>query len=138
MKRNLILVLLGLLMVFIISGCTQSPKESIQPASQVINMNVNADGWTPDSFVLKKGVMVKWVINVTQLTNCNKEIIVRDYNLDIKLKNGENIVEFMPDKTGAIKWSCWMDMIPGTFIVVNDPTNKQEVDSVTASILPDI
>jgi len=136
MKRILVLVLLGLLMVF--SGCTQSPRESTEPAPQVINMNVNADGWSPDSFVLKKGVMVKWVINVTELTNCNKEIIVRDYNLDIKLKSGENIVEFMPNATGAVKWSCWMDMIPGTFIVVNDPANKEEVDNVTASLLPDV
>ncbi|MCZ7400754.1 MAG: hypothetical protein O8C61_00865 [Candidatus Methanoperedens sp.] len=138
MKLNLVLVLLVLLMVFIISGCTQSPRESTVSSPQVIYMNVNADGWTPDTFVLQKGVMVRWVINVTQLTNCNKEILVRDYNLDIKLNRGENIVEFMPNSTGAIKWSCWMDMIPGTFIVVNDPANQEEVANVTASILPDI
>lgn len=138
MKLNFISVILGLFMFLIISGCTQSPRDSVETGQQVINMNVNADGWTPDTFVLKKGVKVKWVINVTELTNCNKEIIARDYNLDIKLKNGENVVEFMPNETGAIRWSCQMDMIPGTFIVVNDPKNKEEVDNVTASILPDI
>jgi sulfite exporter TauE/SafE/copper chaperone CopZ len=84
---------------------------------QVIRMSVDANGWTPDTFVLKKGIKVRWIIDVKQLTNCNKEIIVRDYGLDIKLKDGENIVEFIPDKEGTIRWSCWMGMIPGTFIV---------------------
>ena len=84
---------------------------------QEINMEVNRYGWEPNSFVLKKGVPVKWNIDVLELTGCNNEIIVRDYNIDIKLKKGLNVVEFTPDKTGTIRWSCWMGMIPGSFIV---------------------
>ncbi|MDD5336913.1 MAG: sulfite exporter TauE/SafE family protein [Candidatus ainarchaeum sp.] len=86
---------------------------------QTIKMTVDGFGWSPDSFVLKKGVKVRWVIDVKELTSCNKEIIVRDYGLDIKLRQGENIVEFTPDKEGTVRWSCWMGMIPGTFQVVN-------------------
>lgn len=85
---------------------------------QVINMTVDASGFNPDNFVLQKGVKVRWVINVKELTGCNREIIVRDYGLDIKLHDGENIVEFTPDNAGTVHWSCWMGMIPGTFQVV--------------------
>ena len=132
MKLNLIPVILGFLILVMVSGCLQSPKAEVQ----VINMTVDASGWNLDTFVLKKGVPVQWNINVKELTNCNKEIMVRDYGLDIKLKNGTNIIEFTPNNTGAIRWACWMNMIPGNFIVVNDPKNADEVANMTASIVP--
>src|SRR4030067_2257909 len=50
---------------------------------QQINMTVDASGWTPDTFVLKEGVPVKWNIDVRQRTGCNKEIIMPAYALDI-------------------------------------------------------
>ncbi|MEM7816228.1 MAG: copper ion binding protein [Candidatus Aenigmatarchaeota archaeon] len=98
---------------------------------QEINMTVNSDGWTPDRFVLKKGVPVRWNIDVKQLTGCNKEIIVPAYNLDIKLKQGLNVVEFTPTSEGVVLWSCWMGMIPGTFVVKEniDLTSQQQVQA---------
>jgi len=90
--------------------------------SQVIKMDVTRSGWQPNSFVLKKGVPVRWEINAKELTGCNNQIIVDDYDLDIKLKKGLNVVEFIPDKTGTVGWSCWMGMIPGSFIVTDDGT----------------
>ena len=87
---------------------------------QVVKMEVDRSGWSPDSFVLKKGVPVRWEINVVELTGCNNEILVRDYGIDAKLEKGMNIVEFTPDEVGTVRWSCWMGMIPGTFIVTDD------------------
>ena len=94
---------------------------------QVINMEVNRYGWEPNTFTLKRGVPVKWNIDVKELTGCNNEIFVQDYALDIKLSKGLNVVEFTPDKTGTVRWSCWMGMIPGSFIVTDsgDATAKQ-------------
>jgi len=125
---GIFLVLLGLIMVnngLTLSGSginlktTGGPQGSnVTEELQVIRMTVDASGWSPDTFILKKGIKVRWIIDVKKLTNCNKEIIVKDYGLDIKLKTGENIVEFTPEKEGTIRWSCWMGMIPGTFTVV--------------------
>jgi len=106
----------------------------IEGGYQVINMEVTRYGWTPDTFTLKKGVPVKWNINVKELTGCNNEIIVRDYDIDVKLKRGMNVVEFTPTKTGTVRWSCWMGMIPGAFIVTNDGVaNEAQVQEVKAS-----
>lgn len=121
------LFITGILITIMLSGCigsnekTQSLNEI--PDFQVINMSVDEKGWTPNAFILQKGVKVEWIINVKNLTKCNNEIIVKDYGLDIKLKNGENKVEFMPEKDGKVNWSCWMNMIPGVFIVVNETAN---------------
>lgn len=89
-------------------------------SEQVIRMEVTASGWNPDAFVLRKGVPVKWIINVKELTGCNREIIVPKYGLDIKLRQGEQTVEFTPNETGTVGWSCWMGMIRGQFTVVEN------------------
>lgn len=98
---------------------------------QVIRMDVNAYGWEPNSFVLKKGVPVRWEIDAKELNGCNNEIIVSAYDLDIVLKKGLQVVEFTPEEEGTIRWSCWMGMIPGQFIVTDDVeiTSSGEVDS---------
>jgi len=106
---------------------------------QQISMDVDANGWSPDRFVLKKGVPVKWVIEVKELTSCNSEIIVPEYNLDIKLKQGLNVVEFTPTREGIVSWSCWMGMIPGTFVVKEniDLTSQQQVqDALNSATAP--
>jgi len=100
-----------------LAGASAQDSSNLTGSTQQIYMEVNANGWSPDNFVLKKGVPVQWTINVKQLTSCNKEIIVPEYNLDIKLKQGINTAEFTPAKEGVVSWSCWMGMIPGTFIV---------------------
>ncbi len=97
---------------------------------QVIRMEVNAYGWEPDSFVLKKGVPVRWEIDATQLNGCNNEIIVPEYGLDIMLRDGLQTVEFTPEEEGVFRWSCWMGMIPGQF-VVTDNVEAYSADAIS-------
>lgn len=120
-----------------IGGVSASSAAVLSGDYQVINMEVTREGWSPDTFTLKKGISVKWNIDVKELTGCNNEIIVRDYGLDVKLKEGMNVIEFTPDKAGTIRWSCWMGMIPGVFIVTEDgvaSTNQlKEASNIAAA-----
>ncbi|MFA6064628.1 MAG: sulfite exporter TauE/SafE family protein [archaeon] len=92
----------------------------VESPFQVIHMDVTNAGWLPNSFVLKKGVPVKWIINGKELNGCNSGINVPAYNLNFSIKQGEQTIEFTPDKVGVIQWSCWMGMIQGTFVVRED------------------
>ena len=94
---------------------------------QEIRMEVNRYGWSPDKFVLKKGVPVKWIINAKELNGCNNAIQVPKLGLKFDIKQGEQTIEFTPTETGTISWSCWMGMIPGVFIV------QDEVDGSSAN-----
>jgi uncharacterized protein len=104
---------------------------------QEIRMTVDDDGFTPNKFVIKTGVPVRWIITGVKLNGCNNAIQVPAYNLQFDVKQGEQVIEFTPTKAGTIRWSCWMGMIPGTFIVkddidVNDKTAVQkELSSIT-------
>jgi sulfite exporter TauE/SafE/copper chaperone CopZ len=98
-----------------IAGFTSPPTTM---GYQAIYMNVTAQGWQPDTFTLKKGVPVKWIIDGQQITGCNKAIQVPKLNLQFDINKGEQTIEFTPTETGTIPWSCWMGMIDGRFIVV--------------------
>src|SRR3989339_831097 len=93
---------------------------------QVIEMTVDGSGWTPDTFVLQKGIPVRWVIDGQEITNCNNAIQVPKLNLNFPIQKGKQTIEFTPTEVGVIPWSCWMGMIPGTFIVTDDGTATQK------------
>jgi len=88
---------------------------------QTIHMDVLKASFSPNEFTLRKGVQVKWVINAKELNECNKTIVVPQYNLKIELHLGEQTIDFTPSESGVVPWSCWMGMIPGTFMVIEDP-----------------
>lgn len=87
---------------------------------QEIHMDVLSSGWSPDTFVIRPNIPVKWIINGKQITGCNKAIQVPDLNLAFDIQKGEQTIEFTPTKEGTIYFTCWMGMIQGKFIVVND------------------
>ena len=93
---------------------------------QEVNMDVSSNGYDPNSFVIKKGVPVKWNVNVKQLTGCNQELVMNAYGIDVRLKQGLNVLEFTPDKTGNIQFTCGMGMLRGSFIVTETGTASQQ------------
>ncbi len=116
---------------------TLSPTVAETPTcdtEQTINMEVLKSRFSPNQFTLRKGVPVKWVINGKEMNECNKTIVIPQYKLKIELKEGTQIIEFTPPEIGVVPWSCWMGMIPGTFIVVdNVPSPKQDEAPATQS-----
>ena len=103
---------------------------------QEIHMEVNRYGWSPDRFVLKTWVPVRWIIDGKEINGCNNAIQVPKLGLKFDIKPGEQVIEFTPEQEGTIPFSCWMGMIPGVFIVKDDldasnPVEVQkELDSV--------
>lgn len=110
-----------------------APTAADSPAcdtEQTIRMEVLKSRFSPNTFTLRKGIPVKWAIDVKELNECNNQIVVRQYGLEIKLHAGLQVVEFTPTEAGVVPWSCWMGMIPGTFIVIDDP---QPAETATAA-----
>lgn len=97
---------------------------------QTITMDVLKTGFSPNRFTLRQGVPVKWIINGEELNECNKEIVVPQYGLTIKIKPGKQIIEFTPKETGVVPWSCWMGMMPGSFIVVENRHSTENKEAV--------
>ncbi|TSA44950.1 hypothetical protein D4R51_02750 [bacterium] len=92
-------------------------NQAVGQAEQIVKMNVTSSGFEPSIFKIKQGVPVKWVINGVNVSGCTSTIIVPSFNISKNLKYGENVVQFTPQKSGEIAFSCGMGMVRGKFIV---------------------
>ncbi len=104
---------------------------------QTVYMDVVKTGFSPNKFTLRKGVPVKWVIDGKELNECNKVIVVPQYQLEFEVKPGLQTIEFTPTEAGVIPWSCWMGMIPGTFIVLDKPQSTDQNAAAMSSARSD-
>jgi plastocyanin domain-containing protein len=75
----------------------------------------------PD-LVIQRDIPLIWIINVDErnLNHCNNEIIIPALSITKKLEIGENVIEFTPGEVGVIEYSCWMNMITSTIVIVDD------------------
>lgn len=105
---------------------TTESKTNIPQDVQVVEMDVTYSGYKPNVIYIKKDVPVKWIIKDKGITGCTNEIYLYHENGTIKkkLNQKENIIEFTPTKLGELKFSCWMSMVWGKFIVTEDGGKK--------------
>ncbi len=104
------------------------PSESIAQSGSVqstgkyqeVRMKVAYRGYEPNVLYIQKDVPVRWIIEADEMTNCTNEILLPEYNIKQKLSKGETVVEFTPTRIGEIKFSCWMEMVWGKFIVTDE------------------
>lgn len=85
------------------------------------------------NITVQAGIPVKWVIDAPEgsINGCNYKLIIQDLDLEYTFSTGENIIEFTPEATGTIRYSCWMGMIYGN-IFVTDGTD--EVENVNQAV----
>jgi len=84
---------------------------------QIVKMDATRNGFSPNTFRIKKGIPVKWIINGSEATGCTNRIMMPELNIEEQLTRGDNVIEFTPKKAGTLNFSCWMGMVRGKFIV---------------------
>ncbi len=87
---------------------------------QEVRVTFDSGRYVP--IVVQKGVPVRWIINGEKggLNGCNNPVTIPKYKIRATLDYGENVIEFTPDETGTIVYTCWMGMIRSTITVVDD------------------
>jgi sulfite exporter TauE/SafE/copper chaperone CopZ/plastocyanin domain-containing protein len=94
----------------------------IEDGVQVVNSDLRSGRYPP--ITVEAGLPVRWIINAPQgtINGCNNRMIIPEYNIQHSFKQGENVIEFTPKKTGVFRYSCWMGMIRSTITVVESGT----------------
>lgn len=86
---------------------------------QTIEMKVVGSGYSPNYFTVKKGIPVKWKIDGVNVFGCQAYLVVPKLGIQKTIVEGEQIVEFTPDETGFINFSCGMGMYRGRIEVTD-------------------
>lgn len=74
-----------------------------------------------ESIVVQKGIKVRFNLRAASetLNGCNDAIQIPAFGIQKSLSPGDNWVEFTPEETGVIPYSCWMGMIKSKITVVD-------------------
>lgn len=102
------------------------PNVTLENGVQVVRMDQVGAGYKPNSFTIKKGIPVKWIIT-SKSQSCAASIYSAKLGIRQNLDPGKNIIEFTPKETGKIPFSCSMGMYTGSFTVIenNSSTTSQ-------------
>ncbi len=97
---------------------TNNANVTYDGKTQTVTMSVASSGYTPSQFTLQQGVPTKWVIDAKELGGCISVLTSSKLGINKLLALGKNVIEFTPQQTGAIPFSCSMGMYRGQFNVV--------------------
>lgn len=109
----------------------------IKDGYQIVEMTQKSNGYTPNSFTIKKGIPVKWIITSEDSNSCAASIYSQKLNIRQFLNKGENVINFTPTETGKIAFSCSMGMYRGQFTVIeNSDTSEKPAEATQSSAEP--
>jgi sulfite exporter TauE/SafE/copper chaperone CopZ len=92
----------------------------VRDGYQYVDIEVQSGSYK--KIMVQSGIPVKFDMHVEQgkLNGCNNTVIIPSLDIKKRLYVGDNIIEFTPEKTGTVGYSCWMSMIRSQIIVIED------------------
>lgn len=100
---------------------------------QEVSMSLTYDGYSPNIIYIKKGIPVRWNINVKQITGCTNEIMIESLGIKKSLEVGKNVIEFSaPDGENEIRFSCGMRMVWGKFVITDNGSQPSGTESTNS------
>jgi plastocyanin domain-containing protein len=118
-QKRLILIISGVIIIALAIFMLTKPAASVQSGFQTIRMTESAQGYSPNTFTIKKGIPVKFIVTAQEVRSCAGVLLIPKYKIQEFLKAGENTIEFTPTEIGQIPFKCSMGMYTGTFNVVD-------------------
>ena len=114
------------------------PNVTMENGVQVVKMIQNGNGYTPNSFTIKKGIPVKWIVTSEDAFTCAASIVSSKLGIRKNLEAGENIIEFTPTEAGNIRFTCSMGMYSGSFNVIdsNSSSSSSEQSNINQPAVP--
>lgn len=106
----------------------KNPAE-VTDTVQTVTTKFSSRSYAP--ITVQAGVPVKWTIQLDEkdLNGCNNKMQIPEYGITQALQAGETVIEFVPEKTGTVPYSCWMGMIRSQIVVVDSLGQSQETSS---------
>ena len=115
----------------IASSVHTANSSQIVDGVQIVRMTQKSAGYDPNSFTIKKGVPVKWIIASEAPYSCAASIYMPSMNIQQSLQAGENTIQFTPTQSGTLPFSCAMGMYRGSFSVIDG--SGEETSSIINS-----
>ena len=116
-----------------VSEQQDTPKSMLQQAldkgylpatvvGDVQKVQANLDPSVYPFIIVQKGIPVELTITADEssITGCNQTVVFPAFDVKKTLTAGDNVIKFTPEQTGLIPYTCWMGMLDGRILVVDD------------------
>lgn len=102
------------------AGASSGAVAAVKGGEQEATTRLQPNSYTP--ITVQKGIPVKWTIqaDASTINGCNGIVTIPQYNVSKQLQPGGNEIDFTPQSTGTITYTCSMGMISSTISVVPD------------------
>lgn len=85
---------------------------------QEVTIDVTSRGYIASATTLKKGIPVRLTLRTSNTLGCARAFTIPDFNISKVLPaTGSEVIEFTPQKSGRLAYSCSMGMYTGAFTV---------------------
>lgn len=118
------------------SDAENDPNVTLENGVQIVKMTQTSSGYSPNSFTIKKGVPVKWIVTSEDAFTCAASIVSSKLGIRKNLEAGENIIEFTPTEAGQVRFTCSMGMYSGIFNIVDDNDSSSSTNTTNTAALP--
>ena len=85
--------------------------------------------------IVQKGIPVELTITADEssITGCNQTVLFPAFDVKKALTPGDNVIKFTPEESGLIPYTCWMGMLDGRILVVDNLFDSPEAAAVPAA-----
>ena len=77
---------------------------------QLVKLRVEGGNYIMEPSTLKVGVPVRVEADINKMPGCSKSVVISAFNIRKNLYDGDNFIEFVPDKAGKFNILCSMNM----------------------------
>lgn len=118
----IVLILFGVISAYAISGGQKQDQitgnVAITGEYQSVTLKFENYEYVLEPSTLKKGIPVRMEVELDSVYGCMRDIVIKEFNVRKYVREGDNIIEFLPNKAGTIGIACSMNMGRGKFLVV--------------------
>ena len=100
-----------------IAAQNTAPTAAVQDGVQTAKLSISGFGYKLDKSLLVD-VPARIEVDLKTVTGCATDIVIDAFGVRKRVSSGDNIIEFTPDKAGTFNIHCSMNMVRGSFVVV--------------------
>jgi len=117
-----IVILVFAVFVFVNSGSATTTGNNVisDEEVQVVKLSVEGGNYVLSPSTIKKDIPVRIEADMSKMPGCSKSVVIPGFNIRKTLTQGDNVIEFIPNKAGTFNIACSMNMYQGRFTVLED------------------
>ncbi len=105
-----------------LSAAATQPGAAPAGDAQQLRTYQHVDGYSPGNVSIYAGIPTTWTIESSTARSCAAFLVVPDLGIEMRLREGDNVIDLPALDAGTLSYTCSMGMYGGLITIVDRPT----------------